>query len=855
MKKYRYPVKGMSCAACVAHVETAANKAISDRSQNITVSLLTNSITFDSDADGKNLERDLAAALKAAGYELVTEQNATRKKTEADRIAHREKMKNLRRLIASAILTALLMTVSMGPMLGIPLPAFLAGAENGLYLALTQLVLTLPVLLINFHYFRNGFAALFGGYPNMDSLIAVGSGASVVYGLFATVMIARGVSSGDMETVHHYLHDLYFESAAMIVTLVTLGKTLESNAREKASEAVRDLAAMVPDAATRIGEDGETETVATASLCVGDTVLVREGERIPVDGTVIEGEGSVDVSALTGEPIPAEAVAGTAVHGSCTLVSGSLKIRVEQVGEDTALSKIIHLLEDAAASKAPVARMADRVSRIFVPAVIGIAALTAIVWGVILHDVENAIRCSISVLVISCPCALGLATPAAIMVGTGKGASMGVLFKSASALEQLHRARTVVMDKTGTLTEGRPTVTDIVPLSDSEEETLRSAAAVESLSTHPLARAVCEAAERRNLDLPTAEGFVSKTGFGIGATVNSNICLIGKEKYLRENGVRADALILARDQAEKLEEQGKTVIAVSRADEVLGLVALSDRLRPDSIRAVSALKKLGCRTLMLTGDNPHTAEKIAAQAGLDGFEAGLLPGDKERRIRELCDEGVCVMIGDGINDGPALTRADVGIAIGAGTEVAIDCADVVLMGDSLMGAVHAIELSSATIVCIKQNLFWALLYNSIGIPIAAGVLMSLGIRLNPMIAAAAMSVSSVCVVTNALRLRRFRSMFDDGAVCDSKECNQNFISNNQEEEDMFGFGKTESYSFQVGGMMCPKCQEHVEKALRAVSGVKEVEVNLDTGMVTVVAKGSVSEDDLKKVVVAAGYKV
>ena len=855
MKKYRYPVKGMSCAACVAHVETAATKAISDRTQNITVSLLTNSITFESDAEEKAIEHDLAAALKTAGYELVTEQNAPKKRAERDSIAHREKMKNLRRLIASAILTAALMTVSMGPMLGIPLPAFLAGAENGIRLALTQLILTLPVLIINFHYFRNGFAALFGGYPNMDSLIAVGAGASVVYGLFATVMIARGTAAGDAELIHRYLHDLYFESAAMIVTLVTLGKTLESNAREKASEAVRDLAAMIPDTATRIGEGGEMETVPTAALCVGDTVLVREGERIPVDGTVIEGEGSVDVSALTGEPIPAEAVAGTAVNGSCTLVSGSLKVRVEQIGEDTALSKIIHLLEDAAASKAPVARMADRVSRIFVPAVIGIAVLTAIVWGVILHDAENAIRCSISVLVISCPCALGLATPAAIMVGTGKGASLGVLFKSASALEQLHRAHTVVMDKTGTLTEGRPTVTEIIPLAGSEEETLRIAAAVESLSTHPLARAVCEEAANRNLELPLAEGFVSKTGFGIGATVNSNICLIGKEEYLRENGVGEDALILAREMAQAPEEQGKTVITVSRGNEVLGLIALSDRLRPDSVRAVSALKKLGCRTLMLTGDNPHTAEKIAAQAGLDGFEAGLLPGDKERRIRELCDEGVCVMIGDGINDGPALTRADVGIAIGAGTEVAIDCADVVLMGDSLMSAVHAIELSSATIVCIKQNLFWALLYNSIGIPIAAGVLMSLGVRLNPMIAAAAMSVSSVCVVTNALRLRRFKSKFADGAVCGVSDCHQKNILNKQEDEDMFGIGKTQTYSFQVGGMMCPKCQEHVEKALRAVSGVKEVDVNLDTGLVTVIAKVSVTEDDLKKAVVDAGYKV
>ena len=849
MKKYRYPVKGMSCAACVAHVEKAAARTLCDRCQNITVSLLTNAITFESDdtVDGTAIERDLAAALKASGYELVIESETKVKKSEKENIAAIEKRKNLRRLIASAILTTVLMTVSMGPMIGIPLPPFLSGAENGVYLALTQLALTLPVLVINLHYFRNGFAALFGGYPNMDSLIAVGSGASVVYGLFATVMIARGVTSGDAETVHKYLHDLYFESAAMIVTLVTLGKTLESNAREKASAAVRDLAGMIPDRATRLSEDGTAEEVDTADLSVGDTVLVREGERIPVDGTVVSGEGSVDVSALTGEPIPAEATTGSSVHGSCTLVSGSLQIRVEQVGEDTALHKIIRLLEEAAASKAPVASLAARVSRVFVPAVIAIAVITAIVWGVILRHPENAVRCAISVLVISCPCALGLATPAAIMVGTGKGAGMGVLFKSAEALEQLHHAKTVVLDKTGTLTEGHPTVTDLIPLSGTQKDLLCTAAAVEVLSTHPLARAICDAATAAGYGIPTAQDFISRTGYGIGATVNSNICLIGKEEYLRDGGVCEEELTRAREEAVSLEEQGKTVVTVSCADHVLGLIALSDRLRPDSVRAVAALRKLGCRTLMLTGDNPHTAEKIAKEAGLDGFEAGLLPGDKERKIRELSGDGVCVMIGDGINDGPALMRADVGIAIGAGTEVAIDCADVVLMGDSLMDAVHAIELSSATIVCIRQNLFWALLYNSIGIPIAAGVLMSLGVRLSPMIAAAAMSVSSVCVVTNALRLRRFRSKF--------KEEHKEILNHNKEEQDMFGLGKTAEYSFAVGGMMCPKCQEHVEKALRAVSGVKEVEVDLNGGSVKVVAKASVTEDDLKKAVVAAGYKV
>ena len=847
MKKYRYEVKGMSCAACVAHVEKAAHKAIDDSCQNITVSLLTNSITFESDdsADGAAIEHQLAASLHAGGYELVTGKAESSKKEDIISI---EKKKNLRRLISSSILTLLLMPLTMGHMVGIPLPPFLDGAENGVWFALAQMILTFPVLVINFHYFRNGFSALFGGYPNMDSLIAVGSGASVIYGLFAFVMIARGTAMGDMELIHKYLHDLYFESAAMIVTLVTLGKTLESNAREKASSAVRDLAGMIPDTAQRILEDGAIETVPTATLAVGDRVLVREGERIPVDGVVLEGEGSVDESALSGEPIPVEKMEGSRVSGSCTLISGSLRVQVEQVGEDTTLQKIIRLLEDAAASKAPVARLADRVSRVFVPIVIGIAALTALIWGVFLHDAENAIRCAISVLVISCPCALGLATPAAIMVGTGKGAGMGVLFKSALALEQLHHAKTVLMDKTGTLTEGHPTVTDIVAFDRSEQEVLSLAAAVEGLSTHPLARAVCEAAAARGYDVPQASDFVSKTGYGIGASVNSNICLVGKESYLRENGVSEEGLLRARTVAEELEEQGKTVVTVSCGKTVIGVLALADRLRPDSVRAVEAFRKLGCRCIMLTGDNPHTAEKIAREAGLDGFEAGLLPQDKEAKVRAYHEEGVCAMIGDGINDGPALARADVGLAIGAGTEVAMDCADVVLMKDSLMSAVHAMELSCATIVCIKQNLFWALCYNCIGIPIAAGVLVSLGIRLNPMIAAAAMSVSSVCVVTNALRLRRFRSKFGEAAACEDK------ISNQQEEENMFGFGKTAEYTFKVEGMMCVKCQAHVEKALQAVSGVKSVKVDLAGGSVTVVAKESVTEAALKKAVVDAGYK-
>ncbi len=850
MKKYRYEVKGMSCAACVAHVEKAAHKAIDGECCNISVSLLTNSITFEGEdsADSKKIEKDLATALHAGGYELVTQQNGAGKKEKKELS---EKQKNMRRLIFSSVLTLLLMTLTMGHMVGIPLPSFLDGAENGIRFALAQMILTFPVLLINFHYFRNGFSALFGGYPNMDSLIAVGSGASVVYGVFAFVMIAVGTKNGDMETVHKYLHDLYFESAAMIVTLVTLGKTLEAGAREKASSAVKDLAGMIPDTAERLLEDGSTETVPTVQIGVGDRVLVREGGRIPVDGQVIAGVGSVDESALSGEPIPVEKEPGAKVSGSCTLISGSLQIEVEQVGEDTTLQKIIRLLEDAAASKAPVARLADRVSRVFVPIVIGIAVLTALIWAFVIGDVEDAIRCAISVLVISCPCALGLATPAAIMVGTGKGAGIGVLFKSALALEQLHHAKTVLMDKTGTLTEGKPALTDLIPMGEEYQETevLSIAAAVENLSTHPLARAVCEAARERGCEMREATDFISTVGQGIGATVNSNICLVGKVSYLRANGVDEEGLSRAIAIANDMEEQGKTVVLVSCGKTVIGVLALADRLRPDSVEAVKAFKRLGCRTIMLTGDNPHTAEKIAMEAGMDGYEAGLLPQDKEAKIREYHEGGVCAMIGDGINDGPALARADVGLAIGAGTEVAMDCADVVLVKNSLMSAVHAMELSRATIVCIKQNLFWALCYNCIGIPIAAGVLAPLGIRLSPMIAAAAMSISSVCVVTNALRLRRFRSRFGEVVTP------QNTNHQQQEEQEMFGLGKSVTHSFKVEGMMCPKCQAHVEKALGAVHGVKEVKVDLAGATATVTAKESVSVETLKQAVVDAGYQV
>lgn len=850
MKKYRFSVGGMSCAACVAHVEKAAAKALGENVWQISVSLLTNSITFDApdDANDEKIRKSLAGGLREAGYQLITEEEQADSK---DSLQKKERKRNAARLIASAVLTLLLMVVSMGHMVGIPLPAFLTGEEGAVAFTLTQLLLTLPVIMINFHYFRNGFAALFGGYPNMDSLIATGAGAAALYGIFAFFMIVWGRQTGNSEVVHRYMHDLYFESAATILTLVSLGKTLESRAREKASGAVGELAGMIPDRAFVVGEDGSVKDVPTSSLQVGQIMLVRQGERIPTDGTVTDGVGSVDESALTGEPIPVEKKAGERVTGSCTLTAGTLYVRVDSVGEETTLHRIIHLLEDVAASKAPVARLADRVSRIFVPVVIGIALLTAALWLILARDVENAIRCAICVLVISCPCALGLATPTAVMVGTGVGAKMGVLFKSAQALEEFHHVKTVLMDKTGTLTEGHPSVVRVVTADGvSEEELIGLCAAVETLSAHPLARAVCHEAEKRGIAIPAAKDFFSIVGAGIGGRVDGRQVLVGKIEALSDKAVFDDKKLTAA--CEALEKEGQTVVRVAVDGRAAGAISFFDRLRPDSAAAIDKFHRMGCRTVMLTGDHAASAAKIAEMAGLDGFEADLSPADKQERVRRYSEEAPVAMIGDGINDGPALARAQVGIAIGEGTGVAMDCADIVLMQNSLLCAAHGMALSRATLRCIKENLFWALCYNCIGIPIAAGVLTpAFGIRLSPMMAAAAMSVSSLFVVLNALRLRGFKiPAFSSEKVQKIKIDEQS----EKENEEMFGIKEKKTMTITVEGMMCNNCKMHVEKALGAVKGVKSVKVDLEAKTATVVAADGVTEEDLKKAVNDAGYK-
>lgn len=838
MKKIRYDVRGMSCAACVAHVEHAAAKVCGE--ENITVSLITNSLTVsvEDSTDESKLTLQLKKALKDAGY--VLEDSASGSAAKKNSIADDEFRSGLRRLIISAIITAALMVVAMGHMVGIPTPALFV--EHPYLFGLLQLALTIPVAIINFKFFKNGFAALLRFAPNMDSLIAIGASASLIYGVVATIFMLAGELDGNSELVEQYRHNLYFEGAAMILTLVTLGKTLEGKARANAASAVGKLASMMPEGASVL-RDGEFVTLPLSEIAVGDIIEVKAGETIPVDAVVIEGEGAVDESAISGESIPVEKSVGSPVSAVCTLQSGYIKIRAEKVGKDTTLSRIISLLEDAAASKAPISRVADRVSAVFVPAVIGISVLTAVLWAAITHDFSMAFNCAVSVLVISCPCALGLATPTAIMVGTGRGAKLGILIKSAEALENLHSVKYFLTDKTGTLTEGRPRLTDIVTEECDESYLLKVAYSAELLSSHPLALAICEGAASAGIersDALAAEDFCSLLGKGISVRLTesgaSSLCVIGTPALLFENGIAMPPA--AETRMLSLEEDGKTVVAVGYGGRFLGLLAIADGIRSDSKQAIEELKKMGITPVMLTGDNQRSALAVGRECGIDEVRSRLLPEDKERIIREYSAKGRTAMVGDGINDAPALASADIGIAIGAGTEVAIDCADVVLSKNSLTDAVSAISLSRATITVIKQNLFWALIYNAICIPVAAGALYPLfEISLSPMIASAAMSFSSVCVVLNSIRLRNKKI----------------YIYKSQEDSDMFG--KTKTVSFTVEGMMCNNCKAHVEKALLAVKGVKSAEAVLESKTVSVVVKDSVSEDTLKAAVTAAGYKV
>ena len=757
-------------------------------------------------------------------------------------------------MIFSCVLTVMLMYVAMGGMLGLPVPS--AVTANGAVFALCQLLLCLPIVILNFHFFRNGFFALFHGAPNMDSLIAIGSSASLVWGVVALGMMAYGVAVNDTALVHEYYHNLYFESAAMILTLVSLGKTLEGRAKANAARAVSRLAAMMPD--TAVAErDGMLVEISIDEIEVGDILLVREGETIPADGVVVAGEGAVDESAISGESIPIEKRKGSSVTAVCTLTSGTLRIRAEKVGGDTALSRIIGLIEDAAASKAPIAKVADKVSAIFVPAVIGISILSAVLWMVFTGDLAQAFECAIAVLVISCPCALGLSTPTAVMVGISRGATRGILIKSSEALETLCSVRYLLTDKTGTLTRGRPSVTDVIAVNGEAREVLSAAYGAEVLSTHPLATAIVKKAEAENVGLLSAQGYESVLGKGIFARVQEKEVVVGTLSFLQERGVAVDDGKTVKRILRELEREGKTTVCVSWDGVLLGVIGIADDLREDSVQALRAMKGMGITPVMLSGDNERTAVAVARECGIDEIYARLLPEDKEAKIREYAAQGRCAMVGDGINDAPALAAADVGIAIGAGTEVAIDSADVVLTRNSLEDAVAAIDLSRATMRCIKQNLFWALIYNAICIPVAAGALYpAFGIALSPMIGSAAMSVSSICVVLNSLRLRIVPIYGDHFAWRRaSKQENKKDNINKEEKEKEDMFGKTKTVTFGVEGMMCKNCKAHVEKALAEIKGVKSATAELETKTVTVTAKDSVAEQTLKDAVRAAGYQV
>lgn len=860
MKTEKYNVTGMTCAACQANVTRCVQKL--DGVEDVNVSLLANQMTVSYD-ENKLRPENIISAVEGAGYGASSMEKALEKDTgfrgewqlrKKQAEDSRQSMK--RRLIYSVVLLVPLMYIAMGSMLGLPVPGFFTGTQNALVSALAQLLLTVPIIFINRHFYQFGFKALFHGAPNMDSLVAIGSGAALVYGLFAMFRMAYGFGHGDMELVHEYAHALYFESAAMILTLVTVGKYLEARSKAKTSDALDKLMDLAPKTAVVL-RNGEEVTIPAEQVAAGDIVVIRPGEGIPVDGVVLKGHGYVDQAAITGESIPVEKNPGDTVISATINKNGSFQFQASKVGEDTTLSQIIRLVDEASNSKAPIARLADKVSGIFVPVVIGIAIVTAVVWMAVGEGFEFALSNAISVLVISCPCALGLATPVAIMVGTGKAAEMGILIKSAESLENLHNVDTIVLDKTGTITSGKPAVTDIVPLTAelNGEELLILAASAEMGSEHPLAQAIVDRAKAEKLPLIQAESFEAESGRGIRAKVDGKDILAGNAVFMEENRLLdgADAGT-ASERARTLAQEGKTPLLFAQDGKLIGIIAVADTIRESSRAAIKRFAKMGLKVVMLTGDNKVTAEAIRKELNINEAITDVLPTQKEAHIRALQEQGHKVaMVGDGINDAPALTRSDVGIAIGAGTDIAIESADVVLMKDSLNDVAAAIQLSRAVVRNIHMNLFWAFFYNILGIPLAAGVLFPIfGWRLSPMIGSAAMSLSSVCVVTNALRLRFFK---DKDKIPDNEENDgtiekQEAITADEAEE------KGEilmTKIIKVEGMMCAHCQAHVFKALSAVEGVQKVEVSLEDKQAVVTLAKDVADQILMDAVTEAGY--
>ena len=829
----KFVVTGMTCAACAAHVEKAAHSL--DGVDSAAVNLMLGTLVCSYDAD-KVTPQAIISAVEASGYGAAPAD-------EAKRDIRREQEASARamgrRLLWSVVCLVPLFYLSMGHMMGLPVPAFMH--RQPLAAALVQLVLCVPILILNRAYFTVGFSRLFKGAPNMDSLVALGAAAGLVYSLIEMGLLAAGQIAG--------MPDLYFESAGMILTLVTVGKYLEERSKGKTTGAITALLALAPDVAV-VRRSGTEVTVATDQIKAGETVIVRQGGRIPVDGTVVKGSGSVDESALTGESMPAEKTAGSKAVSATVLTSGYLEMTADRVGADTTLSQIIQLMEQAASTKAPISRLADKISAVFVPAVISIAVAAALLWAAAGGTgVRFCLSIGIAVLVISCPCALGLATPVAITVATGRAAEKGILIKSAASLELMGRVNTVVLDKTGTVTEGKPRVTDVLCAANvTEEELLCAAASLEKPSGHPLADAIVQEAERRSIPLCAVSDFAAVAGGGVQAVQDGKTLYAGNDRYMESIGADTAAL---RAAAEMLAAQGKTPLYFAEDRQLLGVIAVADVVKPDSAAAIAALRRSGCEVVLLTGDNQRTAEAIARQVGVDRVIAQVLPQDKARCIEDLQKAGRLVaMVGDGVNDAPALVTADVGLAIGAGTDVAIESADVVLMRSSLMDIVDAAALSRATLRNIRQNLFWAFFYNSIGIPVAAGVLYpALGITLNPMIAAAAMSLSSVCVVSNALRLRGWKGSAPvrrgETPANTQSEPAAPAAQHNEEEPTM-------KKTLSIEGMMCAHCAAHVEKALNALPGVTAA---VDLAGSSAVVTGDVSDEALKKAVADAGYTV
>ena len=853
----QYNVTGMSCAACSARVEKAVKKVPGVTS--CSVSLLTNSMGV----EGTASPAAILSAVQEAGYG-ASPKNASASKTsdasaDLDALADHETPKLKRRLIASLGFLLVLMYFSMGHMMwGWPLPHWFDG--NHVAMGLVQLLLAGIVMVINQKFFINGFKGLIHGAPNMDTLVALGSMASFVWSTYALFAMTRAQVDGNDELVMHYMMEFYFESAAMILTLITVGKMLEARSKGKTTDALKSLMKLAPKTATLV-RDGAEVTVAIADVQKGDVFVVRPGENIPVDGVVLGGTSAVNESALTGESIPVDKAVGDKVSAATTNQSGFLRCEATRVGEDTTLAQIIKMVSDAAATKAPIAKIADTVSGFFVPAVISIAVVTTIVWLLLLgHELGYALARGISVLVISCPCALGLATPVAIMVGNGLGAKNGILFKTAASLEAAGRTQIVALDKTGTITEGAPRVTDLLPAEGvTETELLTLAAALESRSEHPLAKAVLADAEAKAITPPEVTDFAALPGNGLAAKLDGMDIYAGNAAFIQTKLTLPAALA---QQAEKLAAEGKTPLFFGGAGRLLGVIAVADTIKEDSPEAIRQLQNMGIRVVMLTGDNQRTADAIGRQAGVDEVIAGVLPDGKEAVIRQLQASGKVTMVGDGINDAPALTRADTGIAIGAGTDVAIDAADVVLMNSKLSDVPAAIRLSRATLRNIHENLFWAFIYNIIGIPLAAGLFIPFGLTLNPMFGAAAMSLSSFCVVSNALRLNLFdlhSTRHDHKTASPAAAPVQSAAENNKKSDAEAPEVKTEDHTMKktlkVEGMMCGHCEARVKKALEALPEVDEAVVSHEAGTAIVTLNAEVADDVLKNAVEAQDYKV